>query len=91
VFCFNGTLVHCLFAQQTTNNTSTHTNNKNKQRIVGALKALDKAEKAAEDEGKPARRAAAEQRAALLARLGWQHWSEYELARARVPAAYPPF
>jgi hypothetical protein len=59
---------------------------------VGALKALDKSEKAAEDDGKPPKKEASEQRAALMRRLGWGHWARYEEARARVrfPGAYPP-
>ena len=61
-------------------------------RLAGALKALDKAEKNAEDDGKAPRKEAAEQRAALLARLGWAHWAAYEKARMRVrfPGAFPP-
>jgi hypothetical protein len=61
-------------------------------RLVGALKALEKSEKAAEDDGKPPRREAAEQRVALLEQLGWGHWAAYERARlpGRFPAAFPP-
>jgi hypothetical protein len=61
-------------------------------RLVGALKALDKAAKALEDEGKPASAPAAARRAALLERLGWGHWAARERARAeaRFPSSYPP-
>jgi hypothetical protein len=61
-------------------------------RLVGALKALEKSEKAAEDDGKPPRREAAEQRVALLEQLGWGHWAAYERARlpGRFPAGFPP-
>lgn len=60
---------------------------------MGALKALDKSEKAAEEEGKPPSKAASERRAALLAALGWRHWAAYERARAglRFPDSFPPF
>lgn len=59
---------------------------------MGALKALEKSEKAAEDEGKAPRKEAAEQRAALFGALGWRHWAAYERAwlRARFPGAFPP-
>ena len=59
---------------------------------MGALKALDKAEKAAEDDGKPPKKDVAEQRAALMSRLGWAHWARYEAARTRLrfPGAFPP-
>jgi hypothetical protein len=63
------------------------------KRYVGALKALEKSEKAAEDDGKAPRKEAAEQRVELLEKLGWGHWAEYEKARLRVrfPGSYPLF
>lgn len=59
---------------------------------MGALKALDKAEKAGEDDGKPPKKEASDQRAALMGRLGWHHWARYEAARTRLrfPGAFPP-